>query len=240
VADQPIQIKKVKKIIAGHHGGAWKVAYADFMAAMMAFFLAMWLLMVSQTPEKLKQISQYFKSTRLFDVEIFKPFVKVPPPDPTVNIKAVRELEKELNAVFGKKMGSLLNNIVITGTSHGLRVELVDVAGKPIFESGSAKLNATGVEIFRVLCEILGKIDNKLVIEGHTDAHNYPTDDYTNWELSVDRASFAKKQLENNDIDPRRIIMIAGYGDTQPLIGDDPEDPRNRRISVLILTSKSP
>jgi chemotaxis protein MotB len=238
MADQAPVIKKIiKKGGGGHHGGSWKVAYADFMAALMAFFLCMWLLTVSQTPEKIKEIAEFYRSTKIFDVEVFKPFIKIPPPEATVNIKTVRELERELKAMLGTRLGSLMNNIVITATSQGLRIELVDILGQPIFEPGKPFLNEKGSLIMSALCRILRKIDNKIVIEGHTDSARLPSPEYTNWDLSTDRAANGRKLLETSGISPKRIFMVAGYADTQPLVKDNKGDPKNRRITLLILTS---
>jgi len=238
MADQAPVIKKViKKGGEGHHGGSWKVAYADFMAALMAFFLSMWLLTVSETPEKIKEVAEFYRSSAIFDVEVFKPFIKIPPPESTVNIKTVRELERELKAMLGTRLGSLMNNIIITATSQGLRIELVDILGQPIFEPGKPFLNEKGNLIMINLCRILRKINNKIVIEGHTDSAQLPSPEYTNWELSTDRAANGRKVLESNGLSPRRIFMVAGYADTQPLIKDNKGDPRNRRITLLVLTS---
>lgn len=235
-----IVIKRVKKKKHEEaHGGAWKVAYADFMTAMMSFFLAMWAISTTTTPAKMAAIADYFKNTKIYDIEMFRPFVGAPPTS-EMNMKQVRELDKEFKEIIEAKLLSLKNNIIITASSFGLRVDIIDTQGVPIFELGSAVLNPNGKAILKAVSEVLSTVSSRISIEGHTDALQYPTSEYTNWELSTERASAARIALEDNGISPNRIVMVSGYAATQPIIKESPEDPRNRRISILVLSSAKP
>ncbi len=244
-------IKKIKKGgHGGHHGGQWKVAYADFVTAMMAFFLLMWILVaMKDKPEVKEGIAEYFKE---YDV--------------TKGEKDIKEkIERRIRIVFGDKAGGgegilqggsgiqeeqalmkVLKSDIETNLSEikdqvlidifegAVRVQLVDLEGSQMFPSGSAELTPVARKILQNIAEKLKGSQTKIAIEGHTDAYIYTAQGLTNWELSTMRASAARQELEKLGISAERIIKVSGYAATMPLIGDNPYDARNRRISILI------
>jgi chemotaxis protein MotB len=157
----------------------------------------------------------------------------------TKEIKEIQDnldtLKKELNETVQTKLQDLKENIIINDDPLGIRIDMLDPKGDFMFFLGKSELNPSGERILKEFSAALVESDAKIAIEGHTDAVQYPTTKYTNWELSTERASSARKGLEVNGIPPNRIAMVAGYADTKPIIQSDPYDPRNRRISILIL-----
>ncbi len=246
-----IIIKKVKKGHESHHGGSWKVAYADFVTAMMAFFLLMWLLaMVS--PEKRAALSEYFKHFSIFEkagqsfmMEGQKQVLTQTGQEMKTfdfgDGKAAlspEDLKEKLKKAIEEKLRALKDQAVIDIFEGGVRIQLVDLEGKSMFQPGSAQLTASAKEILKLVGENIKDLPNKIAVEGHTDASPLKAGRITNWELSTDRASSARRELEVNGIDPARIARVVGYADTELLIKDNPHDPRNRRISIILLQSK--
>ncbi|MEW5743989.1 MAG: flagellar motor protein MotB [Nitrospirota bacterium] len=251
-----IIIKKIKKGHDGHHGGSWKVAYADFVTAMMAFFLLMWLLaMVS--PEKRAAVSYYFKHFNLFEKEnrssgqsfmqestqIFEQAGGDVQSSTAAFGKGGRELTAEelkekLKKDIEEKLKALKDQAIVDTIEGGVRVQLVDMDGRPMFQSGSAQLTDRAREILRLLSENMRDLPNRIAIEGHTDAAPLKTGQITNWELSTQRASTARRELEAYGVDPGRVARVVGYADTELLLKDKPHDPRNRRISIILLQQK--
>ncbi len=250
--EQKIIIKKVKKVQGGHHGGSWKVAYADFVTAMMAFFLLLWLItMVS--PEKRARVATYFTEFSIFEKggtsfmektsEIFnepgRTSDKIFTPEyysafgdrmtPEVLKETIKEAAETL-------LGDIKDQILVKVVKEGVKIEIVDKNGSSMFSMGSAVLTPTAMEVLRVLADKIKDIENKLFIEGHTDSYSYLSNsDYSNWELSSDRANAARRYLENLGVSPARIVRVVGYADKDPLFKDNPQDPKNRRISIIIL-----
>ncbi len=246
-----IIIKKSKK--RGHegsHGGSWKVAYADFVTAMMAFFLLLWLItMVS--PEKRARVASYFKYFALFQhagtsmmegsVEIMDERAGEAPKVPkelgrgSMDVLSREQLKDRLKKQIEEKLADVKDQVMVDIFEGGVRIQLVDKKGKPMFSLGSAEPTEDAKKILKVIAESIRDINNKIAIEGHTDALTYSTNKYTNWELSTERASAARRELERYGMDPDRLTKVAGYAATDPLIKEDPTDPRNRRISILLL-----
>lgn len=233
-AKRPIIIVKKKAAHGGHHGGAWKVAYADFVTAMMALFIVLWLLNSSKQLQV--AVGGYFK-------------------DPTGTSKKVgtnqtgsgenfaltkdnmpllkEELQKSIRRVTNFE--TLKGQIEMTVTSEGLRIDLMESANGTFFESGKAAPTESGRDLLRMLAEELGKLPNKVSIEGHTDSKPYAgTGDYSNWELSADRANAARRLMEDEGLTPKQVIQIRGYADEKLRKPNDPLDPSNRRISVIV------
>lgn len=280
---QPIIIKKVKKGHAGAHGGAWKVAYADFVTAMMAFFLLMWLLNMTSDEKKIK-LALYFQEFSIFEkggapVEtspvgepsVIPPILnkqttgqesknkvsgdeageassnKTPPPEEKTAEEATdnnvymdkEQLKTELTAVIEKRLNELKDQVIVETFDKGVRIQLIDKQGNPLFAVGSAQPTPEAKKALRVLAESLKDLPNRVAIEGHTDSLAYAGSHYTNWELSTDRASAARKELEAAGLSPDRLVKVAGYAATIPLVKDKPDDPRNRRISILIFDKKA-
>ncbi len=231
---RPIIIIKKKGGHGGHHGGAWKVAYADFVTAMMALFIVLWLLNSSKQVQE--AVGGYFK-------------------DPTGTAKKVGSnmagagenfvltrdnmprLKEQLQQAM-KQMSDfekLKSHIEMTVTTEGLRIELSESASGTFFDSGSAKLKDDGRELLVTLAQELGDLPNKLSIEGHTDSQPYTTSAaYGNWELSADRANAARRVMQANGIRADQVTQVRGFADQRLRKPDAPLDPANRRISVIV------
>ncbi len=230
---QPIIIVKKKKGHAGHHGGAWKVAYADFVTAMMAFFMVMWL-MNSSTKIK-KAISAYFQdpsgsgnysgSASAGSGESL-----------TVTRDKMKDLKEELEQAFKKSpdYDKLKDYVQMSVTGDGLRIELLESEEGMFFQSGSPKPSDVGEELIIRMAEQLGQLPNQLLIEGHTDARPLRKKEYTNWELSTDRANSARRIMEEHGLRPSQVLQVRGFADMNLRDKDDPEAASNRRVSVIV------
>ncbi|YAA59863.1 flagellar motor protein MotB [Niveispirillum fermenti] len=331
----PIIIKKINKGGEGHHGGAWKVAYADFVTAMMAFFLLLWLLNVTTAEQKMG-IADYFSpasaskqtsgsggilggQTIRVDGAMVNasspPGITVPTPTmpaaansqeqtddsqdsssgrPTeqdvtgkgagereggwtrgdvVNGLAVLERnggtqeadrngdgkvdEAELRNALARheeqqfaqaeaelrqaiqqipELRDLAQNLIIDKTPEGLRIQLVDQEGYSMFPSGSARMLPQTAQLMSQVAQAVAKLPNKLSISGHTDSIPFSAGaSYTNWELSTDRANATRRALEATGIADNRFETVVGKADRDHLFKDDPNSPRNRRISIVLL-----
>ena len=249
--EQPVVILKKKAPHAGHHGGAWKVAYADFVTAMMAFFLVMWL--VGQSKAVKAGVGGYFRDPAVFESQNGKgilpgsrsPDVTAPPSEPpAAEEKAERErlesavthIRAQLNQVPAFK--TLGSQIEFTVTPEGLRIDLIEQAESTFFDSGSATLHGESERILGVIAHELGTLDHDIVVEGHTDSRAYAaTDRYSNWELSADRANAARRVMERGGLQATQVSSVRGLADRQLRVASDPLDARNRRVSILV---KSP
>lgn len=255
--EQPIIIKKINKGGAGHHGGAWKVAFADFMTAMMAFFLVMWL--VGQKPEVREGVAGYFRDPGKYESEgksgVLKgaaSAIKIEGAPITVKTSQENtgmgpsEQEKEDLALAARNIlkelankdefNRLKKNIKMQLTSEGLRIILNESENSPaFFEPGSSKLLKKSAIILITIADELGKLSNHLVLEGHTDAAFGGHKEYTNWELSVDRANAARELMEVSGLSKDQVREVRGFADKLPMIIDDPYDNRNRRVSIVVL-----
>jgi chemotaxis protein MotB len=229
----PIIIKK-KVSHGGHHGGAWKVAYADFVTAMMALFIVLWLL--NSSKQVREAVGGYFK-------------------DPTGKSKKVGNGENGSGDNFAlskdnmeqlkdalqqsvRKMQDfekLSKQIEMTITSEGLRVELLESEVGTFFNSGSAAPSDKGKEMLMMLAQELGKLPNKISIEGHTDSKPFAAQtNYGNWELSVDRGNAARRLMQQNGLRQDQVSQVRGYADQRLRKPDHPEDASNRRISMIV------
>ncbi len=233
-----IIIKKIKKELhEGSHGGSWKVAYADFVTAMMAFFLLLWLItMVSS--EKRARIAHYFKYFSIFEKSgtsfMEKQSAVFNKAGDTIGMNA-EEFKERIKKTIENKLADIKDQVLVDIFEGGVRIQLVDKEGRPMFELGSSQPTPLAKRILKVITENIKTIPNKVAIEGHTDALAYKSSAYTNWELSTERALTARKEMEKYGLPPERISKVAGYADTIPLIKENPIDPRNRRISILLL-----
>jgi chemotaxis protein MotB len=238
--------RRIKKVKAhdGHHGGAWKVAYADFVTAMMALFLVLWL--VSQADIKLKQaIANYFRSPGVFDTltggiltgprKVSKAPTSLESKDEEQALfSAATLLRKEFET--RPEFSKYKDQIKIEITEEGLRIQILDKAERVSFSSGSAQLTPDARAILAEIARAICGLPNPIVVGGHTDRHHFPPGStYTNWELSADRANAARRELEANCVRPEQIRRIVGYADTQPLVPEDPYAAANRRISITVL-----
>ena len=249
--EQPvIIIKKKASGHGGHHGGAWKVAYADFVTAMMAFFLVMWL--VSQKQEVKAAVGGYFRDPGAFEAAVaagILPGGKTgiePGGAPTVQAPEQMREEQEKQKLAtaaerikeklseGTEFAALRDQIEMSITAEGLRIELSDKSGSSFFDSGSALLRGESVRVLGLIAGEVGTLQNDMFIEGHTDSRPYTDVQYTNWELSADRANAARRVMMRDGIKASQLKGVRGFADTQLHIATAPMDPRNRRVSILV------
>jgi chemotaxis protein MotB len=231
---KPIIVIKKKGGHGGHHGGAWKVAYADFVTAMMALFIVLWLLNSSKKIQD--AVGGYFRDPHGTADKAGKDIVgsaggSIVPHDNMEQLK--QQLEKAISGV--PNFEKLKSHIEMTVTPDGLRIELLEAANSTFFESGSPKLSKDGQDIVVVLAQQLGKLPNKLSVEGHTDAKPYAnTSAYGNWELSADRANSARRLIQQNGVREDQVTEVRGYADQKLRKPGLPLDPSNRRISLVV------
>lgn len=255
------KIKKVKHKGGGHGGSSWKVAYADFVTALMAFFLLLWLISMV-APEKQAKVSHYFKHFSLFErggtsfmgktseLKVHRGVIEQDPQGRSPKDQDEKEgpggtgeggggddgeeLKERLKEEFEKKLGDVKDQVIVGIVGRTVTIELIDKDGSPMFPMASPKLNPKAREILKVIYDNIARTGERIAIEGHTDAYNYATSNYTNWELSTERASSARKELETLGLSPDRIVRVSGLAATEPLIKENRYDPRNRRIRFLV------
>lgn len=281
---RPIIIKRIKKHGHAHHGGSWKVAYADFVTAMMAFFLLMWLMGFTTEGER-KAISDYFQnpsaiqgkggsSTSLIDMgkgmDSPRSAQKKPNQDTTsVNVEDVNseapgqslsvseDSKKLLTEADKKRLESLMeelkqaieasqalkpfkDQLFIDITSEGLRIQIVDKENRPMFDVGSANLQSYTRGILREISKTIAAVPNRISIAGHTDARGYAAGaDYTNWELSTDRANACRRELVSGGVFDEKIARVVGLASTALFDKANPLSPINRRISIVVLNRET-
>jgi chemotaxis protein MotB len=234
---QPIIIVKKKGGHGGHHGGAWKVAYADFVTAMMALFIVLWLMGSSEKVKK--AVSGYFNDPKGTGQLLGTTMngtgdaVQIS----AANAKSLQDLKEKLEKEIQqqKELQKLANQIEITITAEGLRIELIEGKNGTFFQSGSAQLSDKGQELLAMVAAELKTLPNKLQIEGHTDAAQYSNDkSYSNWELSADRANSARRLMQQDGVRSDQVTQVRGYADQLLRVKDNPLDPSNRRVTILV------
>ncbi|MCF8474502.1 MAG: flagellar motor protein MotB [Emcibacter sp.] len=274
-----IIIKRIKKVSGGHHGGAWKVAYADFVTAMMAFFLLLWLLN-STSKEQKEGLAEYFTPTSastntqsgsgdiLGGVSLNSDgaqdsAVTVSIPAATTEEKA-EDIEKakqksdaDFEDMIAKKeqdyfekmaedmktaiqdspeLSQLKDQVLIDITEEGMRIQLVDKDNRSLFKPGTAILYNYAEKMIRKIATVIVKMPNRISITGHTDALPFKgRDNYSNWELSSDRANASRRVLDNSGVTTNRIAEVLGKAATEPLLPDRPLRAENRRVTILML-----
>ena len=233
-SNRPVIIVKKKVAHGGHHGGAWKVAYADFVTAMMALFIVLWLL--NSSKQIRVAVGGYFKDPTGKSKKVGSG--KTGSGDNfTLTKDNMHKLKEELEKAVRKvaDFDKLKNQIEMTVTPEGLRIELMESEKGTFFASGAAQPSQDGRQILIMLAHELGKLPNSISIEGHTDSKPYAgTGNYSNWELSADRSNAARRMMQENGLGPRQVIDVRGYADQHLRDTKNPEDPANRRISVLV------
>jgi chemotaxis protein MotB len=282
--NQTIIVKKIKKGGHGHHGGAWKVAFADFVTAMMAFFMLLWLLAAAR-PEQQAAIAAYFidplqheEARKAADSMIDhggqldtikgqdgKDFRHGSGGDPadaqSRELDPETSLQKQSKAAAEaaqeqKKLESLMDEIkkkiessealkpykdqlLLDITSEGLRIQIVDKDNRPMFASGSSRLQYYFKGIMNELAKVIQKVPNKVSLTGHTDAvpfYGYDEQEgWTNWELSTARANASRRQLIKGGLGKDKVAKVVGLADTLPLDQKDPFAPINRRIAIIVM-----
>ena len=238
-AGQPIIVIKKKGGHGGHHGGAWKVAYADFVTAMMSLFIVLWLM--NSTPKPVQDaIAGYFNDPK--GTASKKGSTGTENPKPTEKKKDdMNALKADLNKAIEKMnlLNSVKKQIEIKVTEEGLRIELVEDEKGTFFELGKAKPTPTLEAILKVLANQLKDLPNTLSIEGYTDARPYANaDGYGNWELSSDRANEARREMQNDGIRMNQVSQVRGFADQRLHFPDKPFDAGNRRISLVVQNLK--
>jgi len=277
----PIIIKRVKKQRHVHHGGAWKVAFADFAIAMMAFFLVLWLSAAATEPQK-AAISGYFEDPVSFseNASIFvidmggaalqkeegKSEDRQDDPNDFHRINTKEELKGLISAEAVQSLSQQIeqqrfeqlmkemqdrieqsselseykDQILMSVTPEGLLIQIVDKKSRPMFDSGSARLKPYIYIVLKGVSDLIGSIPNKISISGHTDAVEFEgRRNFTNWELSSERANAARRALVQSGMDASQVAEVVGLASSQLLDKDKPQDPINRRISILALSKKS-
>jgi len=287
----PVIIKRVKKGGAGHHGGAWKVAYADFVTAMMAFFLLLWLLN-SVTEEQLQGISNYFAPTTVSESpsgaggmlggrtigegaqqsNTASPSVVMSLPPTTIGTGGMdftdpsegfaeddkdglsdeefeeeqrRREQQQFNETAAAlkqavqslpQLKALQDSLIVDNTPEGLRIQIVDQEGLPMFPAGSSAMYEHTRALLELVAKVIAPLPQQIAIAGHTDATGFTDPSgYGNWELSADRALAARRVLHASGIEDPRINRVAGRASAEPYLADDPDSPRNRRITITLL-----
>jgi chemotaxis protein MotB len=251
MANEPVIIKKIIKNKGhGHHGGAWKLAYADFVTAMMAFFLLMWLL-GSTNEETRRGISEYFQDpyeASLIDKGLIPTLDEIAPTE--IDRQAEKNDQLQLEMLKEKiqdmidensKLSEVKDQIKLETTPEGLRVQIIDNQNMPMFKLASSETEPQIRLILRALAPVINKLPNKITINGHTDARPFPANrkGYSNWELSSDRANAARYELNHGGLAEEKIMRITGLSDSIPYNPGDPDDPMNRRISIIVMNKKT-
>jgi chemotaxis protein MotB len=282
-----IIVKRYRRAEGGHHGGAWKIAYADFVTAMMAFFLVMWLV-ASVSKQQRAAIFEYFKNPSMEQGKSVRPAPGLngpggastspinlgggldaprtsltgvptqlgagpqsagaqPSPSPAgqpISPEAAEHQRLEaLQAQLREAVASsqalkpFKDQLLIDIMPEGLRIQIVDAQNRPMFDVGRAQLKGYTVAILRELATYLASVPNSISITGHTDATPYSgSPDYTNWELSADRANAARRVLIAAGLPAAKIARIVGLAESAPMDRAHPFSPVNRRISIIVMT----
>ena len=236
---QPIIVIKKNKGHGGHHGGAWKVAYADFVTAMMSLFIVLWLMGSSEKVKK--AVAGYFNDPKGTGSMLGTTLTGTGDTVSQIKTDDLEKLKEKLEEGIKarKDLEKLSKQIEITVTPEGLRIELIEGKEGTFYELGSPKLSASGQELLGLLGTELKTLPNSLLIEGHTDATPYSADNtYSNWELSADRANSARRLLQTDGVRQDQVTQVRGYADMMLRVKNNPTDPSNRRISILVKNDK--
>jgi chemotaxis protein MotB len=261
-SQRPIIVKRIKKGGHGHHGGAWKIAYADFVTAMMAFFLLMWLL-GSVSQGTLDGIADFFKTPLKVALSggsgsgDATSMIKGGGTDLTKKSGQVKkgdvekQHEKERLSEVQKKLQEKINlseqlktfkdQFKLEMTPEGLRIQIVDTQNRPMFNSGSSSMLPQARQLLQALSAELNTLPNRISISGHTDSTAYSGGQggYSNWELSADRANAARRELVAGGLDTTKVLRVVGLADADPLIHSNVTAPENRRITIVVLNKEA-
>ncbi|MEL5305842.1 flagellar motor protein MotB [Serratia nevei] len=259
-----VLVRKRKSHHAAHHGGSWKIAYADFMTAMMAFFLVMWLLAIA-SPQELTQIAEYFRTPLKVALTSGDKSSSESSPipgggdDPTQQHGLVRKQvdspdkraeELRLNKLREKldeliesdpRLKALRPHLLINMMDEGLRIQIIDSQNRPMFKTGSAQVESYMRDILRAIAPILNDLPNKISLSGHTDDIPYASGErgYSNWELSADRANASRRELIAGGLAEGKVLRVVGMAATMSLKQHGADDAINRRITVLVLNKQT-
>ena len=230
----PVIIVRKKAGHGGHHGGAWKVAYADFVTAMMALFIVLWLMNASDQVKK--AVSVYFSDPTGAGKQTGSGMVGT---GESLSLAKddMADLKEKLQQALKKspEFEKLKDHVQMTVTGEGLRIEMLETEKGMFFDSGSAAPNGVGKELILRLAKELGSLPNDLLIEGHTDSKPYSGKaEYSNWELSADRANAARRLMEQSGVRPGQVVQVRGFADHNLRDKASPDAASNRRISVIV------
>ncbi|MCJ7798400.1 MAG: flagellar motor protein MotB [Polaromonas sp.] len=261
-ARRPIIIIRRPVMAARHHGGAWKIAFADFMTAMFAFFLVMWLLS-SSSPKQLTGIAEHFKrplteaitggpainnSPSVIpgggDPAAMKEDVKMPESDDDAqDVNRLDQMKTQLDQMIESSplLREFRPQLLIDITPEGLRIQIVDSSNRPMFERSSAQVAPYMRTILREIGPVINAQSNKITLSGHTDATTYApgSKSYGNWELSADRANASRRELVAGGLQKSKVLRVMGVASSMHLNQDDPLAPVNRRISIVVLNHRA-
>ena len=243
-------VKKKKQKHSAHHGGAWKVAYADFVTAMMALFIVLWILGMSE--EVKSSVAGYFEDPTAAKTPAFPasmdpkdtgttpPVVlKQPTPDPAaVEMEKLRQEKEKIQKLIDEapELDKIRNNIKVIVSDEGIRIEMIENSHGEgfFFEMGNASITPKAEKVLKLLGPEISKLPNKVAIEGHTDRNPYKNQQYSNWELSADRANAARRVMEKFGLTKTQICEVTGYADRKLWNSNNPYNYTNRRVSILI------
>jgi chemotaxis protein MotB len=231
---QQVIIIKKRPAHAGHHGGAWKVAYADFVTAMMALFIVLWLMNASKQVQE--AVGGYFKDPR-GTAKVVGTNKNGAGDYVAIKKEDMQKLKEELLQSIHHldPLNKLKDQIEITITQEGLRIELMESAKGTFFELGSSEPTPALKELLQALAQELGKLPNKISIEGHTDSKPFSGGRaYDNWDLSSERANEARRLMQAEGVRSDQISQVRGFADQRLRLPNQPEDPSNRRISLIV------
>jgi chemotaxis protein MotB len=231
---QPIIVIKKKGKHGGLHGGAWKVAYADFVTAMMALFIVLWLMNSSKQMQE--AVGGYFKDPTGTSKKVGTN-QQGSGENLLVNKTNMSELREQITKSLHQlsDFEKLKDHIEMTVTTEGLRIEMMESKTGTFFDTGKPEPNVYGRELLVMLAQEVKGLPNKIALEGHTDANPYSGGGaYGNWELSADRSNAARRLMEQSGLSPNQISEVRGYADRRLRNPKDPLDPSNRRISLIV------
>jgi chemotaxis protein MotB len=255
-SEAPVRIIKKRSGHGGHHGGAWKVAYADFVTAMMALFIVLWI--VGQSKTVRDAVAAYFKDPSGIQQQGAPSILKggagsitpqtLPPREPGTAQEGKDEkaaLEATAAALKEKihsqsNLAKLEDKVRIEMVDEGLRIQLVETDPGVFFDVGSSHVKVATRDLLTIIADEIGKLPNDVVVEGHTDGRPYTgAPNYSNWELSADRANAARRILETGGVQPAQVAQVVGYADRQLANAKDPLDAANRRTSIIVRYRKA-
>jgi len=231
----PVRIRRSPE---RHSGGAWKVAYADFVTALMAMFIVMWLMNASQ---KVKAgVAGYFAAPRDFARTLEARPASNSGEGLVVHRDNIGDIRRQLQEALEAmpEFRGLRDNVKFSVTGEGLRIDLLESEQGMFFVSGSTAPTPEGRNLLAVLAREIARLPNVLVIEGHTDARPFrnasPMEGYSNWELASDRANAARRVLHAYGVRPEQVVEVRGFADQRPFVPEDRMDTRNRRVSIVV------
>lgn len=262
--ERRIVVRRSRKVHAAHHGGAWKIALADLMTALMALFLVMWIVS-NASPQELQGLAEYFRTplaVALSKGDRKSASTSVIPgggADPAhvsgerarVDLRSQRlpddvrrtlmELRFRIESVIQRdsELWELRDQVRFEMTPEGLRIQMLDTEQRSMFQLGSDRLESHMRKLIRAMAPLLNELPNAVSISGHTDSLNYAAGDagYSNWELSADRANACRRELVAGGLNSEKMLRVIGMGDRNPIPGSHPGDAVNRRISLLVLSA---